>query len=175
MKHSALLVIDVQKGMFREENPVFNGFELLNHLNALIKNARANQVPVIFIQHDAGRGKPLEHGTTGWEIHDALLRKHDDMIIEKKTPDSFYGTSLDETLQRLNVKHLVISGIQSEVCVDTTTRSAFSKEYEVTLVTDAHSTWSSNELTATQIIHHHNQVLRWFAETKPTAEIHFGA
>ncbi|TQR10931.1 isochorismatase family protein [Psychrobacillus soli] len=62
------------------------------------------------------------------------------------------------------MEHLVIAGIQSEVCVDTTCRRAFSKEYKVTLVSDAHSTWDSKEFLAQQIISLHNDVLRWFAD-----------
>jgi hypothetical protein len=45
--------------------------------------------------------------------------------------------------------------------------------YKVTLVSDTHSTWSSEEITAQQIINHHNNVLRWFADVYPSHEIKF--
>lgn len=85
----------------------------------------------------------------------------------------FFNTNLDKELKKQEIKHLIITGIQSEVCVDTTTRRAFSMKYEVTLVTDSHSTWGSEELTAQQIINHHNQVLSWFANTNETSEVEF--
>lgn len=94
-------------------------------------------------------------------------------MIQKTTPDSFYKTKLYEELQKLHIEHLVVAGIQSEVCVDTTCRNAYSLNYKITLVLDAHSTWDSEELSAQQTINHHNQVLRWFAETKETRDITF--
>lgn len=51
-----------------------------------------------------------------------------------------------------------------EVCVDTKCRSAFSHGYKVTLMSDVHTTWHTNYLLAEQIINHHNNVLKWFAE-----------
>jgi len=67
----------------------------------------------------------------------------------------------------------VLAGIQSEICVDTTCRRAFSMNYKVTLAGDSHSTWDSKNLKAQQIIDHHNQVLRWFAEVKEARSIEF--
>lgn len=76
-------------------------------------------------------------------------------------------------MKKRGIEHVFITGIQTEVCVDTTCRRAFSMGYKVTLVTDTHSTWSSEEITAQQIINHHNSVLRWFADVFPSREIIF--
>ena len=59
------------------------------------------------------------------------------------------------------------------MCVDTTCRRDFSMGYKVTLISDVHSTWNSNELSAQQIINHHNGVLRWFANVYPYEEVVF--
>jgi nicotinamidase-related amidase len=59
------------------------------------------------------------------------------------------------------------------VCVDTTCRRAFSLGYKVTLAQDAHSTWKTDHPTASQIIEHHNRVLRWFANLKDSSKISF--
>ncbi|MCK1999666.1 cysteine hydrolase [Psychrobacillus psychrodurans] len=173
MTKKALLIIDVQNGMFQEGNVVFNGDRLLKKVNDLLKEARLTKTPVFYIQHNAPAGKPLESGTDGWEIHSVIAPENEDIIIQKATPDSFFNTSLDEELKKKGIEHIYITGIQTELCVDTTCRRAFSMGYKVTLVEDTHSTWDSNELTAQQIIDHHNSTLNWFADVYPSNEIKF--
>lgn len=167
----ALMVIDVQNGMFLEADPVFEGERLLGKISDLLAKARAADVPVFYVQHNEAAGQPLEYGTEGWEIHPAIAPEQGDMVIHKKTPDSFYNTTLKEELEKLGVTELFLAGIQTDVCVDTTCRRAFSMGYKLTLVSDAHSTWASGELSARQVIDHHNGVLRWFADVVPGSEI----
>ncbi|MBT2636584.1 cysteine hydrolase family protein [Bacillus sp. ISL-39] len=169
----ALLIIDVQNGMFQEGNVVYKGDGLLQNLKNLISQARSNKTPIFYIQHNAPAGKPLEYGTKGWEIHPEISPNTQDVIIQKTTPDSFFNTTLDEELKKQGIEHLVIAGIQTEACVDTTCRRAFSMEYKVTLASDTHSTWDSQDITAQQIINHHNGVLRWFADVNPSTDITF--
>lgn len=173
MLKKALLIIDVQNGMFQEGNVVYKGETLLQQLNLLLTQARSTNTPIFYVQHNAPAGKPLEYGEIGWEIHTAITPQAEDIIIHKTTPDSFFNTSLDEKLKKQGIEHLIIAGIQTEACVDTTCRRAFSMGYKVTLVSDAHSTWDSEELTAQQIINHHNNVLRWFADIYPSIDIRF--
>lgn len=171
MTKTALVIIDVQNEMFLGVAPVHNSEKLLFNLKLLIKHARKSKIPIYYIQHNSPVGTPLEHGSTGWEIHSEIKPLAEDYIIQKTTPDSFHKTDLNEILMRQKIEQLIITGIQSEICVDTTCRKAFSLGYSGTIVTDAHSTWDSKELTAQQIINHHNQVLKWFAKTKSTVEI----
>ena len=169
----ALLVIDVQNAMFEEG--VFNGGKLHENINNLITKARAANKPIFYVQHNETPGEPLEYGTKGWEIHPDISPRIEDVIIQKTTPDSFFNTSLDEELKKRGNTHLYMTGIQTELCVDTTCRRAFSMGYKVTLVSDTHSTFDSAELTAQQIIHHHNTTLRWFADVQPSSDIRFKA
>jgi nicotinamidase-related amidase len=170
---SALVVIDVQVAMFDESDPVYQGAALLTTLGMLIPKARAAGVPVVYVRHDGGPGDPLARGTPGWQIHPSIAPLPGDVIIDKRTPDSFHETPLQGELEARGVSRLVLAGIQTEICVDTTCRRAFSLGYDVTLVTDAHSTWNAGSLTAAQIIDHHNQVLRWFAKTQAAREVTF--
>ncbi len=172
MSQKALLVIDVQRGMFQDGQEVFNDGPLITTIKALIDKARTALVPIFFIQHNEEDG-PLKLGTEDWKIHPALEPHEMDGRIHKTTPDSFFNTSLEIELQELGIDHLILTGIQTEICVDTTCRRAFSKGYAVTLVTDAHSTWPSSNLTAQQIIAHHNNALRWFAHTEQSEAIQF--
>ncbi|MFD2974359.1 cysteine hydrolase family protein [Peribacillus deserti] len=169
----ALLIIDVQNGMFTEGNEVYKSVTLLENLNQLINQARSTNTSIFYIQHNGPVGHPLEYGTKGWGIHPNISPQNQDVIIQKTTPDSFLNTTLEEELKKHGIKHVFITGIQTEACVDTTCRRAFSAGYQVTLASDTHSTWSSNEITAQQIINHHNTVLRWFATVCPSHEIIF--
>lgn len=173
MEKKALLIIDVQVGMFDEDNPVYQGQQLLHNIKKLISDARVMNIPIFFIQHTEGAGEQLEYGTNAWEIHSDLSPLAHDTVIQKTTPDSFFNTQLEKELNKRSINHLVLTGIQSDLCVDTTTRRAFSMNYNITLASDAHSTWGAGELTAPQIIQHHNQVLYWFANIKKTSEIKF--
>ncbi len=161
--------------MFAEDAPVYHGGALLAVLKPLIERARDAQVPVIYVQHEDQReGDLLWPGGSGWAIHPAIQPLPGETVIRKFTPDSFQETRLQAELKRLGVKHLVIAGIQTEFCVDTTCRRAFSLGYKVTLVKDGHSTWDDKVLIAPQIIAHHNINLGgWFATVKPAMEIEF--
>ncbi|SDM73013.1 Nicotinamidase-related amidase [Psychrobacillus sp. OK028] len=173
MKKVALLVIDVQNGMFPEGEEVFKGERLLRNINELLTRARAIEIPVVYVQHNEPIGKQLEYGTNPWKIHSSIAPQNQDIIIQKTTPDSFFNTTLHDELKKQEIEHLIIAGIQTELCVDTTCRRAFSLGYKVTLVSDGHSTWDSGELTAEQIINHHNSLLRWFADIYPSKDIKF--
>lgn len=175
MNDSALLIIDVQLGMFDENYHIYNGTGLLDGLRTLINQARASNTPIIFVQHNGQEeGDPLRPDQPGWALHPALPVAKEDVLIQKLHPDSFQGTNLQSELQRLGVTSLVVAGMQTEFCVDTTCRRAYSLGYHVILARDAHTTFDTEVLTAPQVIAHHNQVLSsGFVTLKNAAEIQF--
>jgi nicotinamidase-related amidase len=170
---TALLVIDVQTGMFPEADPVYNGEVLLQRVGALIAKARACGVPVIYIQHNEGPGEPLETNTPGWSIHPAVAPKGDETVIQKHAPDSFHETNLQRELNARGIKRLVLAGIQTDLCVDATCRGAYELGYEVVLAKDAHSTWSQGHVGADQIIDRYNSLLQSFADVVDSDHIKF--
>lgn len=170
MQKTALLVIDVQNAMFDESGPIYDGEQLLKNLQDLIDKARTANVPVFFVQHN---DEEFISGTPPWEIHSSVA-PNEGVVIQKHTPDSFHETELHEKLKAEQIQNLVVAGNQTEFCVDTTSRRAFSLGYNVTLVKDAHRTWDSDTLSAKQIIDHHNEVLgNGFAALKETKEVQF--
>jgi nicotinamidase-related amidase len=177
----ALLVIDVQLGMYEESDPVYHGEELLETIGGLIVKARAAGVPVIYVQHSGSEGHPLHPQAPGWPIHPAIAPASapdgggGELVIHKRDPDSFQGTDLQSELEARGIKHLVVAGIQTEYCVDTTCRRAYSLGYDVTLVQDGHSTWDTPDLQASQIVAHHNRTLGgWFVTLREASAIEFG-
>jgi len=171
---AALLVIDVQRCMFEASPPAHGCGALLARIGSLIDRARAAGVPVIFVQHCGSEGEVHEPGTEGWEIHPSVAPAPDEVVIQKRHPDSFQGTALRAELQARGINSLIITGLQTEFCVDTTCRRAYSLGYDVILIQDGHSTWDTDDLTARQIIAHHNVVLgSWFAVLKAADEVEF--
>lgn len=170
---TALLVIDVQVEMFSDpKTPVYKGKEMLENIKALIKKARDSNTPVIYIQHTEGDDKPMGKGKPGWEIHPAITSLKGDKIVSKSTPSSFYETDLQEILSSLNISKIIVTGMQTECCVDTTVRHAFCLGYDVVLVKDANSTYDIDPLTAPQIIQHHHRILgNWFTKILSADEV----
>lgn len=172
---TALLVIDVQCGMFNEPNPVFDGTRLLATIGDLIDRARAANAPIIFVQHQGRKPEhPLHPDGPGFAVHPAIAPHLNDVVVRKNHPDAFQETPLQSELSRLKITNLAVCGIQSDFCVDTTTRAAYARGYSVTLAADGHSTWGNAALTAGQIIAHENITLGgWFAQVEPAAQITF--
>ena len=158
---TALLVIDVQVGII-EGFHAYPGSEVMEQINRLRTRARTANVPVIYVQHDGPQGDPLEAGSEGWEIHPEITPREEDLIIRKRACDSFFETTLQKELEARGIKHLIVTGCQTEYCVDTTVRRAVSLGCDVTLVSDAHTTVDNKLLTAAQIIEHHNALLDGF-------------
>ncbi|AAT61251.1 isochorismatase [[Bacillus thuringiensis] serovar konkukian str. 97-27] len=155
----------MQAGMYTAGMSVHNGEKFLETLQELIGECRSNDIPVIYVQHNGPKDHPLEKGTDGWKIHAAITPLEGDSIVEKTTPDSFYKTNLNEVLQDKGITHVIISGMQTQYCVDTTTRRACSEGYKITLVSDAHSsTFDTEVLRAEDIVKHHNVVFGAFAD-----------
>jgi len=170
---TALLVIDAQVNMFAPESPVYASEAILKTLSLLIARARNAQIPIIYVQNNGGPEDPDQPETPGWQIHPACTPHADDLVIQKWTPNSFYHTSLQEELTQRNIKQLILAGMQTEYCVDTTCRQAFALDYEVTLIKDGHSTYDTKRLSAVEIIAHHNAILRAFAKVAGADAIDF--
>ena len=164
---TALLVIDVQPGLFdeayKEEKAV------LDCLVGLLGRARAQHIPIVYIQHSGGPGHPLEVETADWQIHPKIAPHPADIVLRKQASDAFYETPLHEKLQALGITRVVVTGAQTELCVDATCRRAISLNYDVCLVADGHTTGDNGILTIAQIVAHHNHLLAQLAH--PTHSI----
>ncbi len=163
---SALLVIDVQRGLFDEYPRPFEADAIVQRINTLSDRARTAGMPIVFIQHERASGA-LAHGSESWQLESNLCIAPGDHFIAKTTPDSFLRTSLQDLLESLNVRHLVICGYASEFCVDTTTRRAAALGYPVTLVSDAHTTHDKTHADASAIRSHENATLPDLASFGP--------
>ncbi|MRX36019.1 cysteine hydrolase family protein [Aminobacter sp. MDW-2] len=183
---TALLVIDVQNAILRgkgtsERQPLLEAAldDTIGRLRDLQDRARSAGVPVIVIQHDGPAGHRLAVGTEGWEVRPELAPRAGDLLVRKKSSDSFHETELGARLGELGISHLVVGGCMTQFCVDTTVRRAVSLGYDVTLVADCHTTADSAHLTHVDIIAHHNETLDGFGagdavvDVRPAVAISF--
>ncbi len=169
---TALLILDAQVNMF--DAALFDGAALLERLRTLIDRAHAAGIPVVYVQNSGGPGDPDEPGTAGWALHPALPIEPADLVIEKRVPDAFDGTSLQQELAARGIRMLVIAGMQTELCIDATCRRAAALGYDVTLVADGHSTFDGSSLSAADIIARQNAQLGALATLQQARDVTFG-
>lgn len=157
--NTALLLIDIQKDYFEGgKNELANTEPCLVHAKQALSWFRAKNLPVVYIQHisaQPGATFFLPH-SEGSKIHDQIAPQSGEKIIIKHFPDSFLNTGLEEHLTALGIKRLVVCGMMSHMCIDTTVRTAKRLDYDVVLLGDACTTkalvWD-NETIPAEIVH----------------------
>lgn len=156
-ERTALMVVDMQEFFLDPDSPTFTcgGLAILDNVRGLIDRFRSAGLPVLFTQHvhhpdgmDAGimgwwwEGMCLE-GSPESEIHESISPLPDEKVIPKHRYSAFYNTDLETVLRVLKLEDLVISGVMTNMCVESTTRDAYYRDYRVLLPADA--TGSINE------------------------------
>jgi nicotinamidase-related amidase len=154
---AALLVIDMQDFFLEESSPTFTcgGLAILSKVKRLIAAFRECGRPVIYTRHvhnpqknDAGimgwwwEGMCLE-GSPASEVHKSIAPLPEDKVIFKHRYSAFYNTDLETVLRCLKIEDLVISGIMTNLCCESTARDAYYRDYRVFFPADG--TGSINE------------------------------
>ncbi|WP_273653701.1 isochorismatase family protein [Cellulomonas fimi] len=130
---TAVLVVDLQVGVVGDCVDVDG---VLARTVTLVDRARAAGVPVVWVQDE----QDFPRGSAGWELHPALAPVPGEARVHKAYRDAFAGTDLQSVLVRTGTTHLVIAGAQSDYCVRTVAQSAAAAGYDVTVVSDCHTT-----------------------------------
>ncbi|GAA5416130.1 peroxyureidoacrylate/ureidoacrylate amidohydrolase RutB [Paraliobacillus ryukyuensis] len=129
MRKYALLVVDVQTGLVNDE--LYNKEMVIQNIKMLIATARKSSIEVIYVRHDDGEGETLAHGTDQWKIYHEITPNVDEKIVDKKYNSAFFKTDLKSCLDKKHIDTLIVTGMQTEYCMDATVKSAFDSEYEV--------------------------------------------
>lgn len=168
----AIVIIDVQMGLFVDPHlTLYKEDEVLENIKKLIDYGHSNKIPIVYIQHCDEDGE-FKKGCDTWEINPVIKPSSKDIVVEKTSWDGFLNTQLHDTLQKLGVEELIIAGMQTEFCLDTTLRRAYSMGYKNRVISDAHTTFDSETLKADQIISHHHRIWEGrFAKLLSTNEI----
>jgi nicotinamidase-related amidase len=157
----ALLVVDMQNGFCHPEGSfprigrgLEGAMEAVANAAVAVGQARAAAIPVVFTRHVYRPGRPdegaaltrnspelagvsgLADGTWDADVCAELGCAPDDLVVDKVRFDAFQWTSLEPLLRGLDVTALMICGVVTNICVETTARSAFMRDFPVTLLAD---------------------------------------
>lgn len=170
MARSALLLLDYQ--MYLLDNAGLHRREaLLDVTQRLLRNARAAEAWVIYMQNCGAAGDADEPGTPGWQLHPAVAPRPGELVMQKEQPDGFVDTPLDMLLQAVDVRELVIAGVRSEADVHDTCRRADDLGYQVTLATDGHSTFDDGRVKAASLVATVNRAIGDVMRVRPASAI----
>jgi nicotinamidase-related amidase len=153
---SVLLVVDMQRFFLDADSPTFTcgGLAILPTVKRLIKAFRRADRPVIFTRH-VHHPDDLDSGIMGWwwegkclegspesEIHPELAPLPNEKVVFKHRYSAFYNTDLETVLRCLKVEDLVIAGVMTNMCCESTARDAYYRDYRVFIPADGTGTIS---------------------------------
>ncbi len=159
---SVLLVVDVQVGVVSD---AWEAPRVIGNVARAVARARAAGVPVIWVQHE---DEDLVRGSADWQWVPDLVPAAGEMRIYKQYNSSFEATVLDAQLATLGATHIVLAGAATNWCIRATAYGALERGYDLTLVSDAHTTKSipledGARIDAAGIVRELNIVMRWLS------------
>jgi len=160
--NTALVVIDVQNDVMAGTH---NRDAVIANIAQLVERARAENVPVVWVQHSS---EQLPPGSAGWRYVAELTPNEWEPVVAKRYGDSFEDTDLEDVLSRAAVGRLIVAGAQTDECIRSTLHGAIVRGYDATLVSDAHTTEDLTQWGAPppdKVIDHTN--LYWENHTAP--------
>jgi nicotinamidase-related amidase len=156
---TVLLVIDMQYDFLAGGAPYesSHGREMIGELNGLIQLCRTKAIPVVFTIHshradgtDLGAvrylhpltaaGKAMREGTQGVELYPDVDVRDTDHFVAKRRFSAFFETELDLLLRNLGAEVLIVAGVATNVCCESTVRDAFFRDYKVIFLSDGNGT-----------------------------------
>ena len=136
---TALLVIDAQTGVLAA---CHDRDAIVGRIKGLVDSARAAGTPVVWVQHCSDE---FPEGSDAWQVIAELEPAEGEPRVIKRYGDSFEDTTLEAELERLRVAKIVVCGAMTDACIRCTTHGGLTRGYDVTLVSDAHTTEDMRE------------------------------
>ncbi|WP_164689681.1 cysteine hydrolase family protein [Herpetosiphon llansteffanensis] len=160
--NAALVVVDVQVGVVNE---AWDGARIIGNIARTVERARAEKIPVLWVQHT---DEELPTDSPQWQWVPELVPAEGEPRIHKQFNSSFEQTSLAEELAALNVSHIVLAGAATNWCIRATAYGALERGYDLTLVSDGHTTGtieleSGVTIEAADIIKELNIAMQWLS------------
>lgn len=154
MKDIALLVVDIQNALVLA-GP-FAAEEVIGNIKRLISICRENNVEVIYIQHNDEIGGELEPNSDGWKIYGEICPNANERAICKNYNSAFKDTNLKEYLENKCINQLIIVGMQTDYCIDTTCKVAFEYGYKLIIPEKTNTTFNNGNILAKDLYEHYN-------------------
>ena len=171
MKPDALIVIDVQTALVALHPYEEDAF--LARLRRLITACRRSKVPVIYVRHGEDVPEGLVPGTPGWQIDASIAPAPGEPVVDKRFSSAFRQTDLQARLNAMGAKNLILCGMQTEYCVDTTCRVAFELGYAPTIPQGCTTTFDDGLFTAKDMQTYYENLI-WdgrFARVLPLEDV----
>lgn len=157
----ALIVVDVQVGVAQG---AWSRDAVVGRVAQAVARARAAGVPVIWVQH---QDEELLAGSDVWQWVTELKPAPGEPLIHKQFNSGFEGTTLEEELAKHGVSHIVLAGMATNWCIRATAYGALDRGYDLTLLSDAHTTRSYEmegmKFDAAMLVADLNVVCTWLA------------
>ncbi|MHB8088956.1 MAG: isochorismatase family protein [Anaerolineaceae bacterium] len=155
LEQSALLVLDMQEYFLNDQSHAFvpSATAILPKVNALIHTYSRSKLPVIFTRHvntsqNAGLmavwWREILNDDMDFSRVDPRIDFSEGIVISKTRYDAFFNSPLDDILKKQKIKQLVICGVMTHLCCETTARSAFMRDYEVFFTVDGTATYNKD-------------------------------
>ena len=157
MTKTALIVIDAQELITNDNLYAFERFTA--NVRTLIDEARKNGVEVIYIRHDDGVGQPLSKGNIGFEVYSGFAIEAGELIFDKYVNSPFRDSGLLEYLQNKGTKRLIVTGLQTDYCIDTTVKCGFEHGFEMIVPEYCNSTFDNEFMTGAQTYRYYNEFM----------------
>ncbi len=159
---TVLLVVDAQVDVMRQ---AWDAARVIDRIAGAVDRARDRRVPVVWVQHSDG---DLPHGSPGWQWAPPLAPADDEARIDKHFNSSFEQTTLEAELAALGATRIVLAGAATNWCIRATAYGALERGYDLTLVSDAHTTESltledGTVLDAERLVADLNLAMTWLS------------
>lgn len=165
----ALLVIDMQN-LLIDLHPLHYS-EIREKVAALMKAAHAARLPIVLIRHTETAEGGLVEGTREWGFDSLLEGLPHDRMMNKTDFSAFFHTDLDTYLQERGITHVLVAGMQTEYCIDSTIKGGYERGFKMQVVSDCVTTLPGSVLTPEQLNEHYRRaVYPNFAECKTAEE-----
>lgn len=149
----ALLIIDVQN-ILVEATP-YAIEECLTLWQNAVERCRKQEIEVMYVRHT---DQEFVKGTQGWQIHSSLTPREGEMVFNKHYNSAFKDTNLHVYLQSKGITSLLICGMQTEYCIDTTVKVAFELGYQVAVIEGGTTTFEAEDIAAPDLIEHYENI-----------------
>jgi len=156
MMRSALIVIDMQQGLFDASRHDAAG--TVSRINRLAERVREAGGLVVWVQHCGQEGGGFHPDEPGWRLLPELRPQGTDQFVRKTSCDAFLDTDLADKLGKANIGRLIVTGCATDFCVDTTIRSALARRFLTIVPTDGHTTADRPYLSARKVMEHHHAI-----------------
>lgn len=152
-----LLVIDAQREITNDRLYKFN--EFVSNVKMLIKTAREYGVEVIFVRHDDGAGTPMTKGLDGFEIYEGFAPEGNEKIFDKQVNSPFKDTGLAEYLSEKGETEVIITGLQTDYCIDAAVKCGFEHGYKIIVPQYANTTFDNKFMTVEKSYEYYNNFI----------------